>query len=235
MRILPDWRVEGAARPGRPAIRGLGSGAAVAGLGGQAGGADPATAGQAGESVLVSVQGELLADLGGQCLDLLAEGDRQGQQRAGEMGPGSAVLTSRAARGGGQAGVQHGGAGLAAAAVAGQPGGHAPGREPVSAVLAVEAAQERQADRGIKISEQADGAGEDPVEVLAQLAGHSGPVAGQVLAGPAGAAQRDGGGLVREERAQPGTVGAQCAGQDEGVEPVVLVPGRAYRPRRFLT
>jgi len=130
--------------------------------------------------------------------------------------------------------VQDGGVGPAAVAGAGQPGGHAPGREPAGAVLGVEAGQERQADRGVKLGEQADGAGEDPLEVLAQLVGDADPVADEVLAGPAGAAQGDGGRLVRDEGAKPGPVGAQRVGQDEGVEPVVLVAGRAVAAAQVL-
>jgi transposase-like protein len=48
---------------------------------------------------------------------------------------------------------------------------------------------------------------------------------GQVLAGPAGLAQRDGGRAVRGQRPQPGPVGAQHVGQHECVEPVVFITG----------
>jgi hypothetical protein len=40
-------------------------------------------------------------------------------------------------------------------------------------------------------------------------------------------AELHGGGGVGDERAQPGAVGAQGVGQHEGVEAVVLVPGRS--------
>jgi tetratricopeptide (TPR) repeat protein len=226
----------GGGDPGQAGQRfgGREAGAAVADLGEQAGGADAAGAGQAGEHVLVGVQRELLADLGGQCLDLLVEGDQHGQQRARDVRLGGAVLARRAARGGGKAGVQHGGVGPAAVAGAGQPGGHALGREPAGAVLGVEAGQERQADRGVKLGEQADGAGEDPLEVLAQLVGDADPVADEVLAGPAGAAQGDGLRLVRDEGAQPGTVRAERVGQDERVEAVVFIAGRAVPAAQVL-
>jgi len=130
--------------------------------------------------------------------------------------------------------VQHGGVDPAAVADAGQPGGHALGREPAGAVLGVEAGQERQADRGVELREQADGAGEDPLEVLAQLVGDADPVADEVLAGPARAAQGDGLRLVRDEGAQPGAFRAQRVGQDERVEPVVLVAGRAVPAAQVL-
>src|SRR5580704_5298846 len=210
------------------------AGAAVADLGEQPGGADASGAGQAGEDVLVGVQGELLADLSGQGFDLLGEGDQHGQQRAGDVGFGGAVLAGRAARGRPQPGVQDGGVDPAAVAGASQPGGHAPGREPVGAVLAVEAGQERQADRGVELGEQADGAGEDPLEVLAQLVGDADPVADEVLAGPAGAAQGRGRGGVRDQGPQPGAIRTQRVGQDERVEPVIFVPGRAIAAAQVL-
>jgi hypothetical protein len=107
---------------------------------------------------------------------------------------------------------------------AGQPLAE-PGRgEPVSAVLAVEAGQERQADRGVDLLEQADRAGEDVAQVSAQLVSQADTVADQVLAGAACAAQRDGRRAVRGQRAQPGTVGAQSVSEHERVEAVVLVP-----------
>ena len=52
------------------------------------------------------------------------------------------------------------------------------------------------------------------------------PVSDKVLAGAAGPAQYDGGGAIGRQRRQPGPVGAQGVGEHEGVEPVVLVPGR---------
>jgi len=51
-------------------------------------------------------------------------------------------------------------------------------------------------------------------------------VADQVLACPAGGAQGHRGRTVGDERAQPGPVGAEGVGEDEGVEAVVLVAGR---------
>ena len=76
--------------------------------------------------------------------------------------------------------------------------------------------------------------GKTLLQVGAQLVGHRDAVADQVLAGPAGAAQRDGGRAVGDQRAQPGPVGAQGVGQHERVEPVVLVAGRAVAAAQVL-
>ena len=67
------------------------SGATVADLGEQSGGAHGAGAGQAGEDVRVGVGVELLGDLLGEGLDLLDEGVEGGQQRAGDVGCGGAL------------------------------------------------------------------------------------------------------------------------------------------------
>ena len=66
------------------------SGAAVADLAEQSGGADGAGAGQAGEDVGVGVGVELLGDLLGEGLDLLDEGVQGRQQRTGDVGCGGA-------------------------------------------------------------------------------------------------------------------------------------------------
>ena len=115
----------------------------------------------------------------------------------------------------------------AAVADAGQPGGQAPGGEPVGALLAVEAGEEPQADRAVDVGEQADGAREGALEVGAQLVGERDAVGDQVLASPAGGAQSHGGRTVGDEWPQSGPVGAEGVGEDEGVEAVVLVAGRA--------
>ena len=61
------------------------------------------------------------------------------------------------------------------------------------------------------------------------------PVGDQVLAGPAGArAARSVAAAVRDQRPQPGPVGAQRVGQHERVEPVVLVAGRAVAAAQVL-
>jgi hypothetical protein len=132
-------------------------GAAASDLSEQPGGPDGAGAGQRGEDVRVGMQGQLLGDLLGQCLDLLDQGGQDGEQGPGDAGLRGAVVTGRAAGCGGQAGVQDGGVGAAAVADAGQPGSQAPGRESVRAVLGLEAGQE------------ADRAGEGAAQVGAQL------------------------------------------------------------------
>ena len=65
---------------------------------------------------------ELFADLGGQGLDLFGEGDQHGQQRAGGVGFGGAVVAGGAVWCGAETGVQHAGIDAAAVADAGQPG-----------------------------------------------------------------------------------------------------------------
>ncbi len=102
----------GGGRCASQACEGLGAGeagAAVADLGEQACGPDSSGAGQRGEDVRVGVQGKLLADLLGQCPDLLGQGGQDCVQGAGDVGLCGAVVTSRAAGRGGQAGVQDGG------------------------------------------------------------------------------------------------------------------------------
>src|SRR5579875_3148320 len=69
-------------------LRGREASAAVADLGQQAGGADGAGAGKAGEDVGVGVQGELLFDLLGKDLDLLHQVAQGGQKGAGDVGLG---------------------------------------------------------------------------------------------------------------------------------------------------
>jgi hypothetical protein len=72
------------------------------------------------------------------------------------------------------------------------------------------------------------------VQVGAQLVGGADSVRDQVAAGAAGAAQRGGLGAVGDQRVQPGPVGAQRVGEDERVEPVVFVAGRAVAAAQVL-
>ena len=130
--------------------------------------------------------------------------------------------------------VQHGGVGAAGVALLGQPVAQPLGGEPVGAVLGVEAGQEREADLGVDVFEQADGAGQDVAQVRAELVGRGDTVFDQVLAGTAGTAQGDGGLGVGDQRSEPGPVGAQGVGQHVGVEPVVLVAGRAVAAAQVL-
>src|SRR6478752_4163695 len=117
---LPDWRVEGAT-PAR-----------------QAGGADGARPRQGGEDLRVGVAGELVGDVGVEGVDLSVEAFQYGHECAGG---GGGVGSGGAAWGAGEPAVQHRGVGAAAVADAGQPGGQAGDRQPVGAVLAVEAGQ----------------------------------------------------------------------------------------------
>src|SRR5215210_362115 len=107
-------------------------GSAVADLGEQAGGADSAGAGEAGEDVLVGVAGELVVDLRGQVLDLGCQAGQDRDQGVGDAGFGVGVGAGEAARGGGQPVVQHGRVDLAGVADAGQPGGEPARRQPRS-------------------------------------------------------------------------------------------------------
>jgi len=59
-------------------------------------------------------------------------------------------------------------------------------------------------------------------------------VGDQVLASPAGGPQGHGSRAVGHQRAQPGPVGAEGVGEDEGVEAVVLVAGRAVAGAQVL-
>jgi len=70
--------------------------------------------------------------------------------------------------------------------------------------------------------------------VGAQLAGEGDPVADEVFAGPAGAAQGYGGRAIRRQGRQPGPVGAQRAGQDVSVEAVVFAAGRGVAAAQVL-
>ena len=124
--------------------------------------------------------------------------------------------------------------GAAAVTDAGQPGGQALGREPVGAVLAVEAGQEGQADRAVELGEQTDGAGEHNFQVRAQLVGHADPVATRSLRARQVRRKATVARAVGDQRAQPGTVGTQGVGEYIGVEPVVLVAGRTVASAQVL-
>src|SRR5271166_1187866 len=210
------------------------SGTTVADLGEQSGGAHGAGAGQAGEDVRVGVGVELLGDLLGEGLNLLDEGIEGSQQRAGDVGRGGGLVAGGAAWSGGESGVQHGGIDATAVADRGQPRGETFGRQPVGAILRIEAAQKLQADRGIEVGEQADGAGKDALEVFTQLVGYRDAVGDEVLAGAAGCSQRGGDRAVGGQRLQPGAVSAQGVGQHERVESVVFVAGRAVPAAQVL-
>lgn len=107
-----------------------------------------------------------------------------------------------------------------------QPGGEVVLAQLAGRVLRAEPGQERQADPAVQLREQGGPGGERGGQVGAQLVAGRDPVAGQVAAGADGRAQREGRGRVRDQRPQPDPVGAQHAGQHEGVEPVVLGAGR---------
>ena len=167
------------------------SGAAVADLGEQAGGADSSGAGQAGEDAGVGVRVELVVDLGRECLDLGVQGLQQRDVGGGDRGLAGGVFA------GGSAGcvdetlVQDGGVDLAGVALLARPLAEASGGEPVGAVLGLEPGQERQGDLGVDRGEQADGAGEDVAQVRAELVRGRDTVLDQVFSGTAGATQRE--------------------------------------------
>ena len=117
---------------------------------------------------------------------------------------------------------------------AAQPRRQPPRAEPVGPVLGLEPGQERQADRGVEVGEQADGAGEDVEQVGAELVGEGDPVGDEVLAGPAGATQGEGGVAVGGQRNEPGPVGAEGVGEDERVESVILAARGAVAAAQIL-
>ena len=81
----------------------------------------------------------------------------------------------------------------------------------------------------MELAEQAGRAGERAQQVGAQLVAHRDPVTDQVLTGPAGLPQRGRGRAVRDQRPQPGPVGAQHIREHIGAGPVVLL--LAQRPQ----
>jgi hypothetical protein len=86
----------------------------------------------------------------------------------------------------------------------------------------------------VDLGEQADGAREGELEVGTQLVGEGDAMGDQVLASSAGSTQGHGGRAVEDQRAQPRAVGAEGVGEDEGVEAVVLVAGRAVAGAQVL-
>lgn len=90
-----------------------------------------------------------------------------------------------------------------------------------------EAGQEPQAGDAVEVGEQPHRAGVKEFEVGAELVGQPDPVGEQVLPGSHHQAEHDRGRGVGDQRTETGAVGAQGVGEDEGVEPVVLVPGSA--------
>jgi hypothetical protein len=167
--------------------------------------------------------GELGGDLCGKDFDLLDEADEGGRQGAGDVRVGGAVLADGAARGGGKTGVQRGRVGAAGVAHRGQPGTQPFGDQPVGAVLAVKPGQKLQADRRIQVLEQPQRAGKHALEVLTELVGHGHPVDDQLLAHPAGRAQRRRGRAVGDQWPQSGPVGAQRISEHKGVKPSSLL------------
>uniref|UniRef100_A0AC61U3E6 Uncharacterized protein n=1 Tax=Janibacter limosus TaxID=53458 RepID=A0AC61U3E6_9MICO len=161
-------------------------------------------------------------------------GRQQRDHRVGAAGLGGGRRAGQAPGCPGQVGVEHGRVGAAAVADRGQPLAQPGGREPVGALLGIEAGDEGRADLGVEVGEQAHRAGEDDAQVGAQLVGGGDPVGHEVLAGAAGAAQRRRGPGVRLQSAQPGPVGAQGVGEHERVEAVVLVAGRAVPAAQVL-
>jgi hypothetical protein len=208
--------------------------AGVTDLGEQAGGADGAGLGQGGEDLPVGVDGQVLGDLLGECLDLPGDCVEGGQVGVGDTGQDAAVFAGGAAGRGTDACVQHGRVGAAAVADAGQPGGQASGREPVEGVLGGEAGEECAADRRVDVAEQVHHGGQCGLKVRPELVGHRDPVGDQVFTGPAQLPQCDGRFTVDNERGEPAPIGAHGVGQYVGVESVVLVPGRSVTaPQRL--
>ena len=149
----------------------------------------------------VGVRGELLADLGRQGVDLVGQGGQHGQQGAGDVGLGGAVVAVAPRGAAVSRACSIGGVDPAAVADGGQPGRRRFG-EASRPGPGVEAGQEGQADRGVDVGEQPDRAGKHVVQVGAQLVGHGHPVGDQVFAGPQVAPQREGGRRCRGSAAR---------------------------------
>ncbi len=218
----------GRRRPGQAFQRGaVGEAlAAVAQLGQQGRGPDPAGAGQAGEDVAVGVGAQPLDDLAVQLVDLGADGLQGGDQAAGDRGAGICFGAGQPVGRVQQALVQLGGGGPAAVADAAQEPAKAGLGEPGGPLGRGEAAKEGQRDRAVDLGEQAGRAGEGDLQVGAQLVGQGDAVVDQLLAGAADRPQPGGLRAVGAQRVQPVAVGAQHVGQQVGVEAVVLVAGR---------
>ena len=175
----------------------------------------------------VGVGGQLDADPGLQDLDLGGQHGHRCGQDSGDAGMSGPVLPGRAVGRGPQPRAQHAGRSRVAPRREGlQPAVDGLLIELASGVLTAEAGQERQADRAAQVEEQPDRGGERHGQVGAQLVACRHPVRDQILAGPHRGAQRGRRGRVRDQRPQPGPVGAQRVGQHERIEPVVLGPGR---------
>ncbi|MDB5064917.1 MAG: hypothetical protein JWM18_1351 [Chloroflexi bacterium] len=226
-RCLPKLCVEGTA-PARQASASGGrkAGAAVADLGEHGGGANGACAGQALEDEPVRVESELLGDLRLETVDTGEQAAQHLNEDQGDLrlcGGRGAVAASRRRLEATEQLDDRGAPGVGAGA---QPGGETRLREPGGLGGGGEAFQEAEADRAVEVGEEADGAGEDELELGAQLVGGGDAVGHQVLAGPHRGAQREGGGRVRLERLPAVAVGAQAVREDEGITAVVLVAGQ---------
>ena len=100
-------------------------------------------------------------------------------------------------------------------------------REPGGLGLGGKAAQERQTDRDVELVEQPNGAGEVVLQHRQELVVDRDPMIDQVVPGADQHPKSDGLGAVGLHNRPATRVGAQCVGQDVGVEAVVLVACRS--------
>jgi len=106
-------------------------------------------------------------DLFGQRVDLRHERGERAERGASDMRGGDAGISGRAAGSGGQPGVHDLRRGVTAVADAGQEPREPAYRQPVGAVLAVEAGQEAEAHRAVELVEQPDRAGRELAQMCA--------------------------------------------------------------------
>ncbi len=121
---------------------------------------------------------------------------------------------------------QRGDRGAPGVGVGAKPSGRTLLREPGGLGGGREALQEAEADRALKVDEEADGAREDDLEMGAQLVGGGDAGGHEVLAAAHRGAQRDGRRRIGLQRGPAVAVGAQAIGEDEGIAAIVLVAGQ---------
>ena len=174
-RLLPGGR--GHAGEAGQRFRSGKAAAAVADLGQQPRSTDLAASRQACEDLTVGVCRELLADLGGQGVDLLVQRGQQGQERSGDVGLDSAVASRCAAWGSHQPGIQLGGGTR-------RRSPPRPARPPDASPIASRPGlgnqsgpcQEGQANWRIEVGEQPDRARKDSLQMRPSLIGSRHPV-----------------------------------------------------------
>ena len=201
--------------------------AAVADLGEERRGADPAGTGQAREEGAVRVPRQLLDDARFEHLGLLVDGPHGSHEGEGHRGHGLGGLPVDPGWCGHETGVELGAAASARVALRREPGRHPPGAEPGRPLSGGEAHEEGPGDGRGQLVEEVDRSGEGERQVGRQLLCERGPMADEVLAGPHARPQGQRLGGIGLERPEAVAVGAQGIGEDVRVGAVVLVARQA--------